>query len=136
MADSVRRRGWISRMGVQAASAALTLVIVLELVLVAALPAQAQTFTVLYTFTGGTDGDGPQAPVIFDRAGNLYSTSGLGGDPTCGNSGVGCGTVFKLDKTGKETVLHMFGGSDGQSPIAGLVRDSLGNLYGTTSGRR
>ena len=41
----------------------------------------------------------------------------------------GCGTVFKLTPTGKETVLHSFQGSDGANPTAGLVRDSAGNFY-------
>jgi uncharacterized repeat protein (TIGR03803 family) len=46
----------------------------------------------------------------------------------------GCGVVFKLDKAGNETVLHSFtGGADGWKPVAGLIRDSAGNLYGTTS---
>src|SRR5205814_1811028 len=43
------------------------------------------------------------------------------------------GTVFKLDTTGKETVLHSFAvGSDGRKLYAGLIRDAAGNLYGTT----
>ena len=44
------------------------------------------------------------------------------------------GTVFKLDTTGTETVLHSFtGGADGAILYGGLVRDKAGNLYGTTS---
>ena len=44
-----------------------------------------------------------------------------------------CGTVFKLDRTGEKTVLHSFtGGADGARPFAGLIRDTAGNLYGTT----
>jgi uncharacterized repeat protein (TIGR03803 family) len=89
--------------------------------------------TVLYSFTGGTDGAIPLAGLIRDAAGNLYGTTEVGGDLTC-NSGIGCGTVFKLQTTGKETVLHSFTGSpDGASPIAGMIRDAAGNLYGTTS---
>lgn len=87
--------------------------------------------TVLYTFTGGVDGAIPLAGLIRDAAGNLYGTTEAGGDLTC-NSGVGCGTVFKLDTTGKETVLHSFTDKDGTSPIAGVIRDAAGNLYGTT----
>ena len=87
--------------------------------------------TVLHTFTGGADGAQPAAGVIRDKAGNLYGTTAFGG--TCPHFD-GCGTVFKLDKTGKETVLYTFmDGGDGGFPEAGLVRDAAGNLYGTTS---
>jgi uncharacterized repeat protein (TIGR03803 family) len=45
----------------------------------------------------------------------------------------GYGVVYKLDTTGQETVLHSFtGGADGGYPYAGVIRDSAGNLYGTT----
>lgn len=98
---------------------------------------QAQTqFKVLYTFKGGTDGESPFAPLVRDAAGNLYGTTqyGGGGGKNCQNGALGCGTVFKLSSTGVETVLHSFSGSgDGASPNAGLVLDSVGNLYGTTS---
>ena len=90
--------------------------------------------TVLYTFTGGADGGNPQAGVIHDSEGNLYGTSYGGGDLACGFNGSACGTVFKLDPTGTETVLHRFtGGADGSYPAAGVIRDSAGNLYGTAS---
>ena len=43
--------------------------------------------------------------------------------------------VFKLDRSGKETVLYSFkGGADGAYPAMGLLRDEAGNLYGTTHG--
>ena len=91
--------------------------------------AQAQTFTVLHSFSGGTDGAYPQAGLVMDKAGNLYGTTFNGGSS-------GCGTVFKVDTTGNETVLHSFTNcftnSDGGEPYAGLVRDKAGNLYGTT----
>jgi uncharacterized repeat protein (TIGR03803 family) len=90
-------------------------------------------FSVLYSFTGGTDGGGPVG-LIRDQAGNLYATTVFGGDLSC-DSGYGCGTVFKLDSAGKETVLHSFtGGADGGYTRSGgsLVRDKSGNLYGTT----
>jgi len=84
--------------------------------------------TVLYSFTGGADGGSPYAGVILDSAGNLYGTTYYGGTS---NAGV----VYKLDTTGELTVLYSFtGGADGANPAAGLVRDSAGNLYGTTSG--
>jgi uncharacterized repeat protein (TIGR03803 family) len=46
----------------------------------------------------------------------------------------GFGTLFKLDKTGKHTVPYNFAGTptDGANPNEGLVRDKLGNFYGTT----
>jgi uncharacterized repeat protein (TIGR03803 family) len=88
--------------------------------------------TVLYSFTGRTDGDAPFAGVIRDAQGNLYGTTRFGGDLTCPGGG-GCGTVFKLSSAGKETVLYSFtGGADGSQPIAGVIRDAEGNLYGTT----
>ena len=99
-------------------------------------PAQAQTFTLLHTFTGAPDGANPIAGLVQDAAGNLYGTTQQGGitGGLCANSGLnGCGTVFKLDPSGNETVLYKFtGGTDGQFPSAGLVLDSAGNLYGTT----
>ena len=83
--------------------------------------------TVLHTFTGGKDGAIPYAGVVRDRVGNLYGTTYQGG-------GFGLGTVFKLDKSGKETVLHRFSGRpDGALPWAGLIRDAAGNFYGTTA---
>jgi uncharacterized repeat protein (TIGR03803 family) len=90
--------------------------------------------TVLYSFTGaGSDGAAPQAVFIRDAAGNLYGTTAYGSGAGC--LGSGCGTVFKLDTMGKETVLYSFtGGADGANPyFAGLVREGVGNLYGTTS---
>jgi uncharacterized repeat protein (TIGR03803 family) len=94
--------------------------------------------TVLYNFTGGADGGGPWASLIRDGEGNLYGTTvtgGAGGAPgyPCTIDGVGCGVVFKLDRTGKETVLHSFtGGADGAGPF-GLFQDSDGTLYGVAS---
>jgi uncharacterized repeat protein (TIGR03803 family) len=91
------------------------------------------TETVLYSFTGGTDGKFPEGRLVRDTSGNLYGTTSEGGVVNCKNFTVGCGVVFKLDATGAETVLYSFGGtSDGAEPRAGLIRDSAGNLYGTT----
>jgi len=110
----------ISRM--RASSVALVLV----LAFVATPSAQAQTYTVLYSFTGGLDGSYPYSGVIRDRAGNLYGT-------TDGGGAYGFGTVFKLDTSGAETVLHSFSGPpDGAHVFNGLVVESTGNLYGTT----
>ncbi|HWY59256.1 MAG TPA: choice-of-anchor tandem repeat GloVer-containing protein [Terriglobales bacterium] len=104
------------------------------IVLVLAALAQAQTFTVLHNFSGGSDGWGPYAGLIQDPAGDLYGTTSLGGDPNCTPGyGYGCGVVFKLDTVGTETVLHTFWGSDGTNPVAPVLRDKAGNIYGTTS---
>ena len=82
--------------------------------------------TVLHSFTGGADGANPWAGVIRDAAGNFYGTTLYGGTSNWG-------TVFKVDTSGNETVLHSFtGGADGAFPLASLVQDSAGNLYGTT----
>ncbi len=78
-----------------------------------------------------TDGAWPFADLVVDAAGNLYGTTDGGGDMSC--SGTGCGVVFKLDPSGNETVLHSFSGPEGSYPLAGLIRDTAGNLYGTTS---
>jgi uncharacterized repeat protein (TIGR03803 family) len=88
--------------------------------------------TVLYRFTDGADGAFPLGRLLRDAAGNLYGTASGGGNFGCFD-GEGCGVLFKLDMTNRETVLYTFtGGADGKYPYAGLVRDSLGNLYGTT----
>jgi uncharacterized repeat protein (TIGR03803 family) len=67
--------------------------------------------------------------VVLDSSGNLYGSTWL--------SDGGCGAVFKLSQTGEETVLHSFpcnGTGDGSGPAGGVIRDSKGNLYGTTTG--
>ncbi|MGA8735804.1 MAG: choice-of-anchor tandem repeat GloVer-containing protein [Terriglobales bacterium] len=84
-------------------------------------------FRLLHIFTGGSKDGCPYGTLVTDANGSLYGTTS-----GCGSSG--SGTVFKLTKDGTETVLHNFvgGGSDGLSPVAGVVRDKNGNLYGTT----
>ena len=118
---------------------AMLVLLVLGLLLGAA---RAQTETVLYSFCpqGGfscTDGEGPVAGVVFDQNGNMYGTTKNGGSQNA-NCGNGCGVVFKLTPKGKETVLYTFcaqtGCADGYEPVAGLVFDQKGNLYGTTTG--
>jgi uncharacterized repeat protein (TIGR03803 family) len=181
-----------------AAIAALAFVVLLGLG-VAATPAQAQTFTTLYNFTGWPDGASPYAGLIADAKGNLYGTTFVGGEwnygavfemaktstgyaapeilysftgqadgayplagllliggdlygttenggtggttsPGCFDNVIGCGTVFELvppaatSGTWTETVLYNFtGGNDGAQPLAGLIADKKGNLYGTAS---
>ena len=90
------------------------------------------TESVLYNFAGGSkDGGVPYSGVIFDKAGNLYGTTTVGG------IGHNLGTVYELTPEGSgwtEKVLYSFqGGSDGAYPYGGLIFDESGNLYGTTS---
>ena len=87
----------------------------------------------LHSFTGyPNDGDSPNGPLVRDGAGNLFGTTYKGGNDC---NPWGCGTIFKIESDGAETVLHSFaGGSDGAYPFAGLIADKSGNLYGTTSG--
>lgn len=82
---------------------------------------------VLYSFTGSADGSVPKAGLLMDAAGNLYGTTYAGG-------AYGRGTLFRLEPNGTEIVVHDFGvtGQDGSGPLASLIRDDLGNLYGTT----
>ncbi len=86
--------------------------------------------TVLYRFTAtGAKGNNPVGGLIRDAAGNLFGTTSNGGDAACYS---GCGATFKLDTTGKLTVLHSFSGPpDGKYPSTSLVQVGS-NLYGTT----
>jgi uncharacterized repeat protein (TIGR03803 family) len=96
------------------------------------LAASARGFSALHAFAGSTDGSRPFAPLLQDAAGNLYGTTGDGGGTGCG--GNGCGTVFRIAPDGTETILYAFqGGPDGEEPLAGLIADASGNLYGTTT---
>jgi uncharacterized repeat protein (TIGR03803 family) len=89
--------------------------------------------TVLYNFTGGTDGGEPYKGVTLDAKGNLYGTAVTGGGGSCEG---GCGVVFKLTNNGgtwTQSVIHTFsGGSDGSGPGSPVSFDKSGNLYGTT----
>jgi len=93
------------------------------------------TETVLYRFTGGADGEGPVADLVFDQAGNLFGTTPLGGTGSC--NGNNCGVVYELTQSAgswTHSLLWSFsGGNDGGAPTAGLVLDSTGHLYGTTT---
>ena len=111
---------------------AIIAMLTLALLAVAARPANAQfTGAVLHTFTGSADGGYP-TPLIRDAKGNLYGAAEAGGSALCG---FGCGYVFNVDPAGTLTDLYDFtGGDNGVYPIAGLVQDASGNLYGTTQG--
>ena len=92
--------------------------------------------SVLYSFAGPpNDGGTPFAGLILDSEGNLYGTTLFGGSGNCAASAgqKGCGTVFMVRASGTESVLHNFAaGADGAYPGTPLIRDSSGNLYGTT----
>jgi uncharacterized repeat protein (TIGR03803 family) len=145
-------------------------------------PAQSQTYSVIYDFTGkGSDGATPYGGPILDRSGNLYGTTYLGGKygsgsvyklsrsgsswaysslysfkgvtdaagPAFGSLAAGAdsglfgtteggrefGTAFEICACpGREIIVHRFGvGTDGAQPIGGVVSDTAGNLFGTTS---
>ena len=87
--------------------------------------------TVLHSFTGPPDGGVPvYVNLVFDRAGDIYGTTFYGGVG-------GYGIVFELTPSGgayTENILHSFGfGVGGTYPNAGVVLDSVGNVYGTTT---
>jgi uncharacterized repeat protein (TIGR03803 family) len=130
------RRGSDARMGfgsmkmaAAAARGALAVAGISALLLITAHPAQTQTETVLYNFTGGSDGGSPQSRLTPHGAGNFYGTTVSGGVGSVG-------TVFELSPNGSggwnQTVLHSFEGPDGAYPdFCHLIFDSAGNLYGT-----
>jgi uncharacterized repeat protein (TIGR03803 family) len=95
-------------------------------------------YSVLYSFCPSgtcTDGENPKAGLLLDSLGNLYGTASNGG------ANLFYGAIFKLDTSNHETVLHSFCSTtnssgactDGNLPVAGLIQDAAGNLYGTTS---
>jgi uncharacterized repeat protein (TIGR03803 family) len=107
---------------------------ILRVALLAALlslPASARAGFVLLASFDHTNGQSPFAPLVRDSSGNLYGTTSAGG------SG-GFGTVFKISPNGTLTNLVSFDGGNnfpnGSYPESGLLRDSKGNLYGTTYG--
>jgi uncharacterized repeat protein (TIGR03803 family) len=109
----------------------------IALVIVAAGPSlSAQTPRVIHEFND-TKGGNPVAQLVFDSSGNLYGTAQTGGRAKCTSD---CGVVFKLYKSASggwiEDVLHSFRGgkTDAGSPLAGVVFDGAGNMYGTTYG--
>ena len=87
--------------------------------------------TVLHIFEDGKDGAFPVAGLAMDSKGALYGTTPFGGAP-------GQGIAFKLTPSGSsydEAILHTFrgGSNDGGLPMASLIADSSGALYGTTA---
>jgi uncharacterized repeat protein (TIGR03803 family) len=123
MKKSFRRLAMFSLDLIQATGRSMAWVALLMAAALATKSAEAQTYKVLYLFTGGADGGGPTSQLV--RIGtDLYGTTQLGG-------AAGDGVVFKLAANGQKTLVHSFTGPDGNAP-AGLVRDAAGNLYGMT----
>jgi len=88
-------------------------------------------YTVLHQFTNFSGGEYPLGAPVFDKAGNMYGVASFGGAPC------GCGLVWELKRVAggwQYEILHVFTGSDGVEPSAGLTIDGEGNLYGTTIG--
>ena len=95
---------------------------------------QAQTYSVLYNFTGGADGSQPVGTLVMDSQGNLYGATKAGGNLNCSVNNLGCGVIFKFTAKGRLIVLHAFNGdTDGAEPEAGVFRNSRGEIFGTTS---
>jgi uncharacterized repeat protein (TIGR03803 family) len=93
--------------------------------------------TTLYTFTGGSDGAVPAGSLLFDGKG-LFGTTVTGGHVNEEFGTDGDGTVFELTQTSSgwaENVIYEFGltDNDGAFPSSGLIKDTAGNLYGTTA---
>jgi uncharacterized repeat protein (TIGR03803 family) len=90
-------------------------------------------------YFNGTNGAFPVAGLVQGPDGSFYGTTQYGGTGSfCGSSGVGCGTVFRLTRTGKLTTIHNFCSEsackDGEYPLSTLVWGDDGHLYGTTYG--
>jgi uncharacterized repeat protein (TIGR03803 family) len=85
-------------------------------------------YTLLYSFTGSIDGARPQRALVQGTDGSFYGTASSAGAS-------GHGTIFKIDASGNFTLLHTFvEGTDGGTPLSGLVQGADGNFYGTTGG--
>lgn len=95
-------------------------------------------FTSLYSFCvepNCSDGALPQGTLIQASDGNLYGTTATGGvgGAECSDIPPGCGTIFRLSLAGKLTTVYRFKGTDGSSPVGGVVQSTDGTFYGTTS---
>jgi uncharacterized repeat protein (TIGR03803 family) len=99
------------------------------------------TETVLHRFgSNGADGASPTGPLALDGSGTLWGSTQEGGKRGCTVPippngrlvDVGCGTVFKVEVGGIESVVHNFLKVDGAAPLGGVVQDQAGNLYGVT----
>jgi uncharacterized repeat protein (TIGR03803 family) len=120
-----QRQNPISRMRLAGASSAMVLAAVLALAVVTTQAAQAQTFSVLYSFDNfEPDGFRSYAGLVQATDGDLYGTTWVGGANDYG-------TVFKITSSGTLTNLHSFDDTDGANPAAGLIQATNGDFYGT-----
>ena len=133
MTNSAQDQSWICNVRSGAATAALAMAIAFGL---ATQPAQAQTFTVLHTFTDGADGSTPYGVgLTMDAAGNLYGGASYGGQTgQCSYQG-SCGVIYRMSRKGSGWIfntLYEFTGTDGEQPDAPLVFGPDGAIYSTT----
>jgi uncharacterized repeat protein (TIGR03803 family) len=129
MKRAISEGRWTERVARPAANALAICVPLVALGVLTCSPLQAQSYKVLFSFVPPT-GSYPSGHLIRDAQGNFYGTTSEGGIT---NTGV----VFKVDATGRETLLHDFGrgigAAGGAYPGSGVIMDSAGNLYGTTT---
>ena len=135
MMTSIQRdRGWRGKANFQTSCITIAAVMV---AMAFTLPAEAQTYNVIHSLSGGGDGSIPFAGLTMDRAGNLYGTTSSGGQIGGNCSIFGCGVVFKMKRSGSSWVLTplytFLGGSDGANPLARVTIGPDGSLYGTTN---
>jgi len=89
---------------------------------------------ILHIFSGDADGGGPAQRLIRDDERNFYGVAYRGGNRNCGIYRRGCGVIFRIDATGTESVLYTFGqAADGGNGVGDLIRDKVGNIFGTTN---
>jgi len=117
------------------------MLLAMGLCLVALPNASAQSFSVIYNFTGGLDGSYPVGGLLMDRAGNMFGVASSGGSGDCTIYDTpGCGTIFRLHNsngTWMLTPLYQFQGpdtGDGAYSTASPIFGNSGAIYGTTSG--
>jgi uncharacterized repeat protein (TIGR03803 family) len=125
MSSSVGRRAFrLFRSGIS------TLTFALAGLLAASIPSLAQTYSVLYSFPGGTEGAFPFGTITRDHKGNIYGTTY---NTDGANGGTGFGVIYKISAAGVETVMHPFEGppGDGANPKGGAIHNT--GLYGTTT---
>jgi uncharacterized repeat protein (TIGR03803 family) len=132
LANSRQFRSLALGRSVGAATVALAVAIVFVLTVVASPAAQAQTFHVIHTFTGKTDGGWPRAGVTIDNSGNLYGTTYTYGAK-------GWGTIYRMKRTTSggwtfNTLYTFTNGKDGAFPAGRVIVGPNGTLYGTTQG--
>ena len=136
MTNSAQRKGWALNLSSWPATAALATAIVFALMAIAAQSAHAQTFTVIHTFTGGSDGSNPTTGLSLDKAGNLYGGTALGGISNQYCAPATCGMAFKMIRKGSSWLyypLYLYTGKDGfaSAPFTFAPDGSIYSIGGT-----